>query len=379
MNARNRFISLAVRARHNEAEVEELVGLFEALGEETCRSEAKRNHVEALVGHTLQRCLPGKPLSEDWSEFIARNGRRVSNLVASLSEIVERLEAEGIQSAVIENGGTLLGSDLAFEAFDAKDLDLLIQTGKLSDAYRICEALGFRSEDRRARPTNRIEIKRELVTGEEQWLGLAEVPFDRMWLPLGIEDRSSVWLGRRVEAKRSERLSVLEATDAAVLITFHTSLHSFIRAPGVRLHTDLDQLVTVNTIDWNRFVEEARSIRGGNRVYVSLKMAKSLLGTEIPDQVIRTLCPGGMRARLIEWLLERDGVFVNDRRKLGRASAILLDFLIFEGGLGKWLWTACLPDPSWMREHFDRERRGLSIWRLHLKRTGGLLKRWNPM
>ena len=373
-----RLVTLAIRGQRTDQEAAELARHFEQLGEPAARDAARRNHVEGMVGSGLAEALGPEVLGEGWRTLLDDNRRRVERLIDALAGVVARLEARRVRSAAFEGGGILLGSDVPLEAYGPSDIDLLVESACWSDAVAAFAAEGFVPSDRRGRPTRRTEFRRDLPSGETQWLEAGYAPFDRMWVPVELNHRCDAWLERRVESRKGHGLFVLHPDDSVTCVALHTSLHSYVRAPGIRLHTDVDRAVRDNDVDWDRVIAESGALGTPTRVCLSLAMAASLLGTPVPDDVIRALAPPRWRGETLSELLAAEGVFVRGRPKLPRGRTILLDALLEEEGPASWLRNVLLPDTAWLREHFDRERSQASVLALHVRRARSLLTQWSP-
>lgn len=377
LDDRGRFLALALRGQRTPAEDDEVRALYRRLGEDECRALARANQCLAPVAVTLGGLLDGEARTP-WDESAENNEARVRSLVERLVAIVAALDGRGVASAVIEAGGVLLGSDLPLGAYAPGDLDLLVSEDGWDATQEVFSRAGFVHEDRRGRPTKRIEFTRLRPDGQREWLEVGSAPFDRMWVPLRFRDRSPAWLARRVPSRKEARLSVLAPADALALVSIHTSLHSYVRAPGIRLHMDVDRLVRDNVIDWPGYVDEIRRVGATRRAFVSLAMAAGLLGTPIPGDVLEDLAPSSARWRRIRRLLASEGVVADGRPKLTRVKSVLLDVLIDEDGVARWAGALTVPEPAWMREHFDRQNSGAPLWRLHARRVVGLISRWSP-
>lgn len=375
----SRCLALAVRADRTAAERAELGSLLAQIGSMEVFEAAHRNKVAPIVAWTLVNEIGIADEEVDWRNVLNENAQRLNRLTAALVEVFLELDKLDCPAAVIENGGVLLASRMPLDVFAAGDFDLLVASTRMDEVRSGFRRLGFREADRRGRPTNRAEFCRESKPDEMIWINAGGAPFDRMWVPLPYTDRSIEWLARRVPAPGMSSLSVLEPSDALVLVAVHTSLHSFVRSPFVRLHADVDWLVRRCTIDWPRVIDEARKVGLSTRVWLSLLMARDILATPVPKSVLNELAPVNQKARALVRLIERDGCFWTGRRKLPGLQSVRLDALLSEDGVKRWVYRVVWPDQQWLSEHFDREgSKGRGRVRLCLKRLLAAGRIWRP-
>lgn len=377
-----RFLLLAARGERTTPEIDELVSLYARLGAARCQAAAERNKVIALIGDALMR-TPGIDLAPQWEATVATNAAKKDDLVASLRAVVLRLDRAGIRHAVVESGGVALGTDLPLRALGSSDMDVIVDAGSLPRALEAFAAEGFHASarDGRAR-TARVEVRRpESSRRGEQWLEVGSVPFDRAWVPLRFANRMDVWLSRAVPSRKFSDLRVLAPADALAFVAMHTSLHSWVRSPGLRLHVDVDRLARDTAPDWNAVVAEVLALGVPTRAALSFIMARDLLGAPIPRAVVEALlCQRSARARAALTLLERERVLSNGHPKLRGAATALLDALVDERSLVSWLRSIAAPPEEWMRDHFDASEAAVRwpLWRLHAERVRALAERWRP-
>lgn len=371
-----RFLCLTAQASWSESDVRAISDHYKLLGSDYIHKLAVDNQMLPLVANALVTTCSLEKHSI-WQSVLDDNHTRVDRLIKVLGGITSTLHSEGRRSAAVEAGGVMLGSHLPTSAYCSGDIDLLVEEGDWERVKTLYEDAGFTNKDRRDRPTTRIEYCKT-SDNDEQWLEVGYAPFDRMWIPLNYNDRCNIWLSRTIPSYKSPDISVLLPSDALVFVAFHTSLHSYVRAPGLRLQVDVDRIVRDGDINWSHVVEEVLASGIGTRVYVSLSMAKDLLDTPVPSGVLAKLAPPPLRRQAISYLLQKNGVIVDGTPKLGRAQSILLDLLISERSPPAWLWQIVFPDGDWMQSHFDREGGNLSLWQLHRKRVRALASRWKP-
>ncbi len=375
LDEKGRLLTLALRARRSESQDHELIELYRVLGFEACRECAVLNQVEALLASALKRLLPASDFPPAWQQLLDDNEERVSALVDIAAEVAARLSASGVPSMAVEAGGVMLGSELPFEAYGSGDIDLVVPRGSLDRVGQVCLDLGGTSAER-GQQTVRVKFRWDRPKGGPLWLEVCDVPFDRNWVALSQSDRSPEWLSRVVSSRRDARVSVPKAEDALAFVAMHTSLHSFIRPPGIRLHIDVDRTVCDNEIDWERVLYEIEVLGAPTRAFISLSMARGLFGTPVPDDVLGQLRPSKARWKRIQHLLAVDGVVADGKPKLARARTLLLDALIDERPMPTWLYRVLVPPEEWMQTHFGRE--GLPLWRRHVLRVQRAVWTWRP-
>jgi len=277
---------------------------------------------------------------------------------------------------VIEGGGTLLASTLPLSSYGAGDFDLIANPADINEVGSLLEAVGFQPKDRRSRPTARKEFYFDFGQGQGTWLEVGAQIFDRMWVPISIPNLTADWLGRARNSPRVPSLSVLDASDALALVAVHTSMHSFVRSPYLRLHLDVHRTVVDNSIDWDRFMGNVCGLEVPTRIFTSLLLSKTLLDTPIPEDILRELQPNGLRWRAIRSLIQRESIFATDFPKLKGAKAAFLDVALDDRGPTVWAHSVVLPPTDWMRQRFDPSFRGRSTISLHLRRYLSLTTKW---
>ena len=379
LSSMGRFLLLGVQGGLDRLEQVEFWGLYQTLGDDACFVAAEQNQIAALVAHQLVNAADEEPAPR-WRSLLRGNRQRVERLVEVLGSLTCYFDEREIGWALIENGGVLFGSDMPLEAFCAGDFDIIVTQSRWDEVVKIFAAEGFEPQDRRHRPTNRVEFVRTLPDGTQQWINAGFLTFDRMWVPLPVVDLGQVWLSRRVRSRKNSNIWVLRAEDSLALVAMHTSLHSFIRAPGVRLHVDVDRLVRDNPIDWDEAIDQNRLMGVPTRAFTSLSMARGLLNSPIPEPILSALFPGRSRWAIVERLLATNSVILNDSFKLGRFQTLLLDALIDERPVWSWLSSIIWPDHQWLYNHFSDDPNDLEERRfyLHAKRYYEMVRRWKP-
>jgi len=163
---------------------------------------------------------------------------------------------------------------------------------------------------------------------------------------------------------------LLAPEDNLLQVALHTAKHTYVRAPGFRLHLDVERIVRAYPdLDWDLFVQRVKALQVKTAVYFSLLIPHDLFGTPIPEPVFAALRPPAWKERLIVRWLNRVGLFNPHERKFSKIGYILFNALLYDDIAG--LWRAVFPDAGWMRERYGFQRRCLLPY-YHIKRLGDL-------
>lgn len=374
-----RFLTLSINESTKMKEPKLFDELYRNLGFDICWKEAERNQIKPFVAYSICEMIPSDTMNDPWNDLLERNKSRVHKLYSALLKVAAQFEKFSIKWAVIENAGIMFGSNLPMATFCAGDFDLVVEEGRWDDVNRAFANVGFELNSRRNRNTSRREYKCELDSGEVLWLNACSVPFERIWLPIEYKNRTQDWLQRRITSPRYPEIYILSPEDALTWVAIHTSMHSYVRSPGLRLHVDVDRCVRDNDIDWDLFLYEVHAVGLPTRVFVSLSMAVGLLQTPIPDSVLEALYPGDSRSKQISHLLSQEGVCVSSKKKLPPEKTLTLDALLNEQGKLSWAKNIVLPSSSWLKNQFySTEESNKPLWQLQLGRYKRLISNWRP-
>ncbi len=321
---------------------------------------AQANKVSAAVSTSL------RDLGEPWSSAADEAQRRAAALYEGLAEVGQHVADP--RWGLIEAAGVVAACGRPWSELGSGDVDVVVASEALPVWHRVLGERGFVSASRTGHRTNRTEFVRDAAL--PQRIAVSDACFDRVWLPLAFEDLAGTWVERTVEA--SDGLRVLETTDLLVQVALHTSLHSFVRSPGLRLHLDVDRVARQGP-DWDAAIAQLRGSGGERRAWVSMAMARDLFGTPIDSARLEPLRPPSVVAGGVRRLLRAASVFAGGR-KLAGPGAVLLDVAVDDRGARRWLRDAILPPTDWLASRYG----GHGPWRLQALRYRDALTRWRP-
>lgn len=319
-----------------------LVALLKS-GEEELLEECIKLEIAAIVYFEHeQRGLSFLTLPE-WALAFNKTDQQVGKLFSVLEEISVILKNHNIDVLLLKNTGIAKIGSLPCGANPMGDIDLLVRADHLvkvdklmleNGFVRMAEKQGIEPHEfeyvlNRGGAKLRVEVQTRPVSG--RWISSEQEPSgDFLW----------------DNAKRIGVTNCFTFTPelALLLVGLHTAKHSFVRAPGFRLHTDVDRIVAGSNIDWAAFLLLARTFKVTVPVYFSLELARRFLGTKIPKFVLNDLKPSGLKVYFIETSLKRVGFLDPMAPKWSRVGYILFVVALFDDN--KQFLRSVFPDLS---------------------------------
>lgn len=372
-----RLIALCIKDRRSEAELAQIRALYSQLGEEQTWQTASNNKVVQMTAHGLLEAL-GSQCPPRWGETHEQARVRTERFLAELDRLSLEMKRSGVTLIPIENGGIVRAIFPCRGCFASGDIDLLIEPEAIAVVERIMEAQGYTAATRRGTSIGRQEYFRQLDEGLKLWLVVQWYPLMRSWTLTVKNFRAEDLVCRSVPlAEMGSALHILTPEDNLLLCALHTSIHVYVRSPGVRLHLDTDHIVWRTSIDWSELVQRASQLRCKTRVFLALAIARGLLGTPVPDFVLESLTPvPRKRAALFRWL-SRSRVFSTLQPKMGRFGAAWLEANLNDRGVVAGILEALLPPAEWMRARYGPQC-SASLVRCYGRRLGDIALRWRP-
>ena len=208
-----------------------------------------------------------------------------------------------------------------------------------------------------------------LPDGTHLWFELQWRPVAGRWIRPDQEPSTDELIERSVAIEGCD-VRLLSPEDNLLQVCLHTAKHSFVRAPGFRLHTDVDRVVRSAEIDWLLFFERVQGLQVKTVVYFSLALAQDLLKTPIPQSVLESLRPSHWKVWLISHWLQKVGLFDPDGKKWGRIGYIIFVSLLYDDVKG--FVRAMFPSVEWMKEKYGEKKYWLYPY-FYVKRLVDLL------
>lgn len=319
--------------------------------------EASENDLESQIAHVLIESSDREEVEERWVEAHAKTFLDISGYLRELERIGTRLEAAGIPMVALKNAGIALFIHGCPGCCPMGDVDVLIKREDFFEAHKLLIDDGYEFEFRSPIEDENLEEAflsggaeyRKTVPSGTLWLELQWRPVAGRWIQPDQEPSADELIAR-ADAKQGSSVKILSPEDNLLQVCLHTAKHSYVRAPGFRLHTDVDRICRSQEIDWRRFLAEVERLRIKTACYLSLAIPHDLMGTPIPQDVLSTLEPAPWKRRMLTHRIVRAGLFGAEEKKFGRVSYIMFNALLFDEVSD--LWRGLFPNKAWMRERY---------------------------
>lgn len=333
-NENFKLMSLIIREKNTPEELEYIKQSETRIRSNEFYEVAVEHELVSTIGAKLVKKI-GLELGDLWKKEMDETRARLGFLFAKVEELGEDLNAHGISLILLKNGGIAIDimDDLA--ECPMGDIDMLCRKSDFHKAHEIILKHGFQFKFRSIYEFENLDeafadgsTEYSIQNGEETaWVELAWRPVAGRWIRKDKEPKADVLVEASHKAKRSVN-HVLSNEDNLLQVSCHTAKHSYVRAPGYRLHLDVDRIVSNNEIDWDLFIKKVNEVHSRVAVYFSLYLAQEILGTNIPAHVLDALRPSKSKEKSIMNMLLKANLMHPHGRKFSK-----LGFLRFQTAL----------------------------------------------
>jgi hypothetical protein len=263
-------------------------------------------------------------------------------LIHIMDRLARHLSKEQIAVVALKNAGIARGIYPCPACCPMGDIDVLVERSRFREAHENIQEMGFEFSSRS--PVEGADLEHALETGGgteyvkvvdgvEVWLELQWRPIAGRWIRQDQEPDGAELIARSVPIEGTA-VRLLAPVDNMIQVALHTAKHSYVRAPGLRLHTDVDRLAHYYTPDWQEVVDVARRLEVTTAVYFSLAIPKELFESPIPDWVLEQLEPPKWRRSIITRWIRKAGLFNPDEKKFSRVGMMIFHALLYDDIMG---------------------------------------------
>lgn len=299
----------------------------------------------------------GLSLPEAWLVEYQRQKSRQEFLMNKAIEVCKIMDDNGIPMAVLKNGGIMVGMVHDAVKCPMEDIDSLVRKSDFYKAHEILSNNGFQFKFRSEFEFEKLdeafrdgstEYYIEMPDGEKIWFELAWRAVAGRWICPTLEPDTDGFLERSYMPEGT-KVHVLSPEDNLLQVCIHTAKHSYVRAPGLRLHMDVDRIVAHSQIDWKLFLEKVKATHVCTSTYLSLYIPSVLFATEIPQWVLDALKTSKV-GKLLEMLGEA-GLPHPLERKFSKLQFLRFQTALYDSSSD--MWRTLYPGKEWMRERYN--------------------------
>lgn len=276
------FFTASVKDQLNQVDIEKTIQpLYQEEGYEQVYEWTRKKKMLPYVASMLVRA----GIDENkWSPILLKYRDRNQAVVTELNVIYEAMGQAGVRKMYAsENFGALLNSGRDIGLFASGDMDNCADFSEKAKIDAAFQSLGYRCEDRYAGKTIcTSSYYNENRLPEGFYIGLCWEPLSRLKLPCFINMDDFVdWEHLRNYRDTAIKLPSVEAL--LYICLMHITLHTFHRAPAIRLYADILNSCYADTPDWNLVYEWAKRDHTVVRMMTSAILANKLAEVPIPD------------------------------------------------------------------------------------------------
>ena len=298
----------------------------------------------------------GLELPEVWQKEYDRQLQHLSFLKEKAAAISKIMDDNGISMVILKNGGIMMGLVDNAAKCPMEDIDSLVRKQDFHKAHEILIQNGFVFKFRSEYEAEKLEeayrdgsTEYYIITpaGEKMWFELAWRAVAGRWIRPDLEPDTDGFMARSKYAGNT-KARILSPEDNLLQVCIHTAKHSYVRAPGLRLHMDVDRIVAHENIDWNVFLKAVKATHVKTSTYLSLYIPTVLFGTQVPQYVLTALKPRN-EEKLLR-MLGKAGLPHPKAPKFGKVSFLLFQTSLYDSILD--VFRVLYPGKEWMNERY---------------------------
>ncbi len=296
-----------------------------------------------------------------WSEIVLQYAERNSIVLEQLDKAFSEIEKLGVRKIFLsENFGALLSTDGNIARFASGDVDIyadITEKSKITSAFK---NLGYEVTERYAgRKLTTTMFRNTSVLPEGFMFDINWEPLSRLKLPCLINADDFIdWSALR---KYKHTNIVLPPPEALLYICLlHISIHSFSRAPDIRLYEDIANCSNTDP-DWEAVLNFAQSDRTLIRTLTATKLASLLLDVSLPPSVELAIQKRSRSvSRILKLVYNAENNFLTVPS--GRVELVKIEAFCDDKSVRNGIKNIIFPDLEWLMETYSNpEEHALTV------------------
>jgi len=345
MDIPENFFCLLIRGIGlSEEEQTHVTQIYRELGRDELHRLTQKKKILPFAARTFVLC----GLDTDfWEEILQQYRRRNRAILRCLDTAYAELTRQGVRKMFVsENFGALLSADGDLALFASGDVDNHADPAEKEKIYRAFDKLGY---TRKERFSGGHQIAAEFFPPETQdlpekfYISVDFYPLARLKLPCFIRaDEFVDWDALFCYGDTAVKLPPADALMYICLL--HISLHSFSRAPDIRLYIDLLHMSRTQ-VDYDKLTRWCKRDGTCTRAATAAQLANCLMGTAFPESL---LALSERWRKVIRMVYDERK---NDLRYEPRGLKVLrIEVNCHDRGILPGAWEILFPDREWMKQ-----------------------------
>lgn len=357
------FYSLLIRGTDlTESEKNDLCQLYTRQGRDAIYEMAKQKKILPFAANAFAFCGLDQPF---WEEILEQYRRRNRAILNCLNTAYSELDRQGVTKMfVTENFGALLSAGNDIGLFASGDVDNHADPAEKEKIYKAFETLGYR---RKERYSGGHLIAAEFFPPESEglpekfYISVDFYPLARLKLPCFIHSEEFVdW--KKLFCYENTAVKLPPADALMYICLLHISLHSFSRAPDIRLYIDLLNM-SHTQVNYEKITAWCRRDHTCTRAAVAATISNALMGTTFPELITGL---SDKKEKVLALVYDKDK---NSLRYEPRGFKVLrIEICCNDSGSWSGMKEILFPDKSWMKKVY-----GNSSFVAHLRHIRNVL------
>lgn len=339
----SKMSNLSIR---KEIDTYEYGKLYDLLGSDITLKNAKCTKMQPYIANA---CIKAKRDERIWRTIYEEYKTRNEKVITGVDYIYRELHKNGVDKIFLsENFGALLSAGGDIGLFASGDVDNCADISQNTIISETMKALGFHEEKRY---TGNLFVNAEytnpdVLPGNFRF-GIQWEPLARLKLPSFVHFDDFVnWQNMRCFSGTSIMLPPIDALMYICLL--HISLHSFCRAPAVRLYRDLVNCSSnITKKDWENIINWTKSYRTNTRVSTAAYIGKEIANLSVPKVIIRNA-----NKRLLKLVFdETRGVL---KEEPGKLKILAIELYCNDSSVIGGINDILFPNDGWMEKVYGK-------------------------
>lgn len=347
------------REKHSEEENQDIKQRYKNIEQDRFFKICREHELHGVVGNYAK--VLGLPLSIQWEQELDKETKRLEFLKKTAIDVCHIMSSHGIPMVILKNGGIMM--DMIPEAIQCpmEDIDSLIRKSDFYIAHNLLLQNGFTFKFRSEYEAEKLEEAYRdgsaeyfitMPSGEKIWFELAWRAVAGRWIRPDLEPDTDGFI-ERAHLVDGTHVRVLSPEDNLLQVCIHTAKHSYVRAPGLRLHMDVDRIVAHTQIDWKLFLSKVKETHVCTSTYLSLYIPSVIFHTQIPKWVLDELQPKNSR-KLLKMLAEA-GLPHPHGRKFSKIQFLNFQTALYDSKYD--ILRVIYPNAVWMKSRYGCNNR----------------------